>query len=124
MNQEELKKRTKRFALEVIKLADNLPVTRVTRVIADQLIRSGTSVGVNYRAVCRAKSRQDFIFKLGIVEEEADESAYWLELLIELGLGYSNEINKLLKEANELVAIFCSSRKSAKQNTIYRKSQI
>jgi four helix bundle protein len=88
---EAFKQRTKKFALRVIRLVDSLPNRRSARVMGDQLLRSGTSVGANYRAACRARSRKEFCSKLGIVEEEADESAYWMELLIE-----SNTVRQVL----------------------------
>ena len=114
MNRDELKKRTKNFALRVIKLVSALPNTPTGGVIGNQLLRSGTSVGSNYRAACRAKSKADFIYKIKIVEEEVDESAYWLELIIESGLMLKSKIESLLKEADELTAIFVSSNKTAK----------
>ncbi|MGA2467480.1 MAG: four helix bundle protein [Thermodesulfobacteriota bacterium] len=83
------------------------------RVIGKQLIRSGTSVGANYRSACKGRSKAEFAAKLGIVEEEADETAYWLELIVEGGLLEKNLVEPLLKEANEIVAIMASSRKSA-----------
>lgn len=83
MNRDELKKRTKEFALRIIKLVNALPNNPAGRVLRNQLLRAGTSVGVNYRAACRAKSKADFIYKINIVEEEVDESAFWLELIIE-----------------------------------------
>ena len=83
MNKEELKARTKRFALRIMKLVDALPKTVSGRAIGNQLVRSGTGVGSNYRASCRARSRAEFIAKIGVVEEEADESAFWMELIIE-----------------------------------------
>jgi four helix bundle protein len=86
MNADDMKRRTRRFALEAIKLVESLPKGRTTEVLGKQLVRSGTSVGANYRAACRAKSPADFISKMGTVEEEADESAYWLELLVDSGL--------------------------------------
>jgi len=113
MNEIELKQRTKKFGLRVIKLVGALPTSLPGRTIANQLIRSGTSVGCNYRAACRGRSKADFVSKLGIVEEEADESAYWLEMIIEVGLMKVSLVEPLLKEANELVAIFVPSRKSA-----------
>ena len=90
MNSDELKARTKQFALRVIRLVESLPRGRTADVIGKQLLRSGTSVGANYRAACRAKSTADFISKMGTVEEEADESLYWMELLIE---AYSAQLN-------------------------------
>jgi four helix bundle protein len=113
MNEEGMKARTKKFALRVLDLADALPHTRSGTVIAGQIIRSGTSVAANYRALCRAKSRPDFINKTSIVEEEADEICLWLELVIEHGLLGGRQVQSLLKEANELTAIFVASRKTA-----------
>ena len=101
----DLKVRTKTFALRVIKVVDALPKTRTANVIGNQLLRSGTSVGANYRAACRARSTADFIAKMGIVEEEADESVYWMELLIDSKLMSPPQLSDLIKEANELVAI-------------------
>lgn len=114
MNRDELKKRTKEFALRIIKLVNALPNNSTGRVIGNQLLRSVTSVGANYRAACRAKSKSDFIYKINIVEEEADESAFWLELIIESGLMPLTKIESLLKEADELTAIFVSTNKTAK----------
>lgn len=114
MNRDELKKRTKEFALRIIKLVNALPNNSTGRVIGNQLLRSGTSLGANYRAACRAKSKSDFIYKINIVEEEADESAFWLELIIESGLMPLTKIESLLKEADELTAIFVSTNKTAK----------
>ena len=105
----DLRKRTKQFALRIIRLCDKLPARPVGRVIANQLLRCGTSVGANYRAVCRSRSTADFVSKLGIVLEEADESAYWLELVVESGLLPSAKLAPLRKEADELVAIFAAS---------------
>jgi four helix bundle protein len=123
MNEKELKQRTNKFALRVLDLADALPQIRSGNVIANQIIRSGTSVAANYRALCRAKSRADFINKTSIVEEEADESCFWLQLLIDRGLLAAGRVEPLLKEADELTAIFVASRKtaasrSAPQNSI------
>jgi four helix bundle protein len=116
MEQYDLKERTKRFALQVIKLVENLPKGKTSDIIGKQLLKSGTSVGANYRAACRAKSTADFISKMGIVEEEADESIYWMELLIEAGIVGTNKIESLLKEANELLAIAVSSIRTARRN--------
>ena len=110
-----MKARTKRFALRVIKLVDSLPDTRSSGVIGKQLLRSGTSVGANYRSACRAKSTADFAFKLSIVEEEADESVYWMELLVESGLVRAASLAALIDEANQLVAIVVSSIKTLKR---------
>ena len=109
MSNENLKKRTKMFALEVVKFVEGLPKNESCRVLGRQLLRSGTSVGANYRAACRAKSNADFISKMGTVEEEADESAYWIELLMDAGKVTEIKAAPLLKEANELVAIAVSS---------------
>ena len=117
----DLKARTKQFALRVMKMVDALPRTIQGRAIAKQIIRSATSVAANYRAACRARSRAEFIAKIGIVEEEADESCFWLELIIDSGLLTEDRIRPLLSEAGELVAIMAASRKSAIGN---RKSPI
>ncbi len=124
MDANELRQRTKRFGLRVMKLVEALPNSSVARAIASQLVRSGTAVGANYRAACRGRSRAEFIAKLGIVEEEADESAYWLELIIEGGLMPREKVTPLLQEAEELVAIMASSRKTAKKEKANRKSKI
>jgi four helix bundle protein len=114
MNQQEMKARTKRFALRIIKLIDSLPASTAAGVIGKQLIRSGTSVGANYRSACRAKSTADFVFKLSIVEEEADESVYWMELLVESEFVRESTLKNLIDEANQLVAIVVSSIKTLK----------
>ena len=115
MNQEEMKRRTKQFALRVIRLVESLPRGRTADVIGNQLLRSGTSAGANYRAACRAKSTADFISKMGIVEEEADESLYWMELLIEAEIMESVKLESLMKEANELLAITVASINTARR---------
>jgi len=112
----DLKARTKKFALRVMKLVDALPRTIQGRAIANQIIRSATSVAANYRAACRARSRAEFIAKIGVVEEEADETAFWLELIIDSALLTEARIRPLLSEAGELVAIMAASRKSALGN--------
>jgi four helix bundle protein len=117
----DLKARTKQFALRVMKMVDALPRTIQGRAIAKQIIRSATSVAANYRAACRARSRAEFIAKIGVVEEEADESCFWLELIIDSGLLTEERIRSLLSEAGELVAIMAASRKSAIGN---RKSAL
>lgn len=109
MTKEELKKRTKNFSLQILSLSSSFPKTREGDIIARQIIRSGTSVGANYRAVCRARSTADFISKLGIVLEEADETLFWLELIVESHMLSSERIANLMKEANELVSIFTSA---------------
>ncbi|MBH0202313.1 MAG: four helix bundle protein [Nitrospira sp.] len=98
----------------MLKLSVGLPKTSEARVLGQQIVRSGTSVAANYRAVCRARSRAEFIAKLGTVVEEADETVFWLELLIESGLAQGDRIIALLKEAKELLAIFSASRRTAK----------
>ncbi len=113
MNERELKQRTKQFALRVIALVEALPGTVGGRVVGGQLIRSGTSVGANYRAACRGRSKAEFTAKLGTVEEEADESGYWMELIIEGKMMDRRRVDPLLREADELVAIMAASRKSA-----------
>lgn len=110
-----MKRRTKQFALRVMNLVEGLPETNAGRVIGRQLLRSATSVGANYRAACRAKSTADFIAKLAIVEEEADESMYWMELLIESGQVKENLLTDLLDECNQIVSIVVSSIKTSKQ---------
>lgn len=114
MTPEQMKKRTKQFALQAIKLIDALPHTRSGNVVAGQLIRSATSVGANYRAACRARSKPDFISKIGITLEETDESAYWTEIIQESGMKLDQVTNDFLKEANELVAIFVASSNTAR----------
>jgi four helix bundle protein len=113
MDKEELKARTMRFALRIMSLVEALPKTASGRAIGNQLVRSGTGVGSNYRACCRGRSRAEFIAKIGVVEEEADESAFWMELIIEGSLLPATKVESLLKEANELVAIMAASRISA-----------
>jgi four helix bundle protein len=116
LNEDELKKRTKRFGLRIIKLVNALPRSIAGRAIGGQLVRAGTSVGANYRAACRSRSKAEFIARLGVVEEEADESAFWLETIVDSELMKSKLIEPLLTEANELVAIMTSSRISAGRN--------
>ena len=111
---QDLKQRTKRFALDVIHFVEALPRNRTCDVLGRQLLRAGTSVGANYRAAKRAKSVADFISKMGTVEEEADECCYWLELLIEDGNVAPNSAQPLLDEANELLAITVASINTAR----------
>ena len=115
MNQEDFKRRTKAFALRIIKLAGQLPNTMVGQVVGRQLLRSGTSVGANYRAACRAKSGADFISKMGNVEEECDESLYWMELLIESGTMKPKRLSLLMNEGNELLAMVVQSIHTARR---------
>jgi len=116
MNAQDLKDRAKQFALRVMRLVDALPDTPKGRAVASQLVRSGTSVAANYRAACRGRSHAEFISKIGVVEEEADESALWLELIVEDKLLPEKKITSLLKEANELTAIMAASYISASRN--------
>jgi len=113
MDADDLKKRTKQFGLRILKLVGALPNTIQGRAIGSQLVRSGTSVGANYRAACRGRSKAEFVAKLGTVEEEADESAYWMEMIIEGSLLKQSQVEPLLNEANELVKIMARSRISA-----------
>lgn len=112
----DLKARTKAFAVRIFTLVDALPKNVQGRAVANQIIRSGTSVAANYRAACRARSRAEFIAKIGVVEEEADETLFWLELIVETKLLELKRIKSLLREADELVAIMAASRKSAVAN--------
>ena len=114
MNEPQIKQRTKQFALRVIKLVSALPLTIEGRAIGGQLIRSGTAVGANYRAACRGRSKAESISKLGNVEEEADESAYWMELVIEANLLRPKRVAALYQEACELTAMMAASRISAR----------
>ena len=116
MNPAELKNRTKQFALRILKLVAALPNTIEGRAIANQLVRCGTSVAANYRATCRARSKAEFIAKIGVVLEAADETLLWLELINEGKLLPTKRTEALFTEANEIVAIMVSSRKSAASN--------
>ena len=118
MNQEEFKGRTKAFALRILRLVESLPKTSTARIVGKQLLRSGTSVGANYRAACRAKSPRDFIAKMGIVEEEADETIYWIELLVEAKLIEQRLVADLLNEANEILSMVISSIKTARKRNM------
>jgi len=129
MNQGELTERTKRFGLRVMKLIDALPSTTSGRAVAGQLVRAGTSVAANYRAACRGRSKAEFIAKLGVVEEEADESAFWLEMIMDGGLLKRSKVEKLFDEASQITAIMAASRITASRNAVRakianRKSQI
>ncbi len=116
MDSEELKGRTKEFALRVLRLLESIPHGRIEDVLVRQLTKASTSVGANYRAACRARSKADFVSKITIVEEEADETQYWLELLLDVGRGNRAEIKALIDEAKELTAIFTASGKTARHN--------
>jgi len=117
MDKEEMQRRTKEFALGIIRLTGSLPRGTTATVIAGQLLRSGTSVGANYRAACRAKSARDFISKMGTVEEEADECLYWMELLAQSGTVRLETLEPLMKEADELLAITVASIKTARRHS-------
>jgi four helix bundle protein len=114
MNENDLKKRTKQFGLRVIRLVESLPSGQTAQTIGNQLLRSGMSVGANYRAVCRGRSKADFVAKACISLEEADECLYWIEMLQEAGIVPVERLKDLIKEADELVAIFTASIKTAK----------
>jgi four helix bundle protein len=113
---DQLKQRTKEFAIRVVRLFRSLPHSPDAQTLGKQLLRSGTSVAANYRAVCRARSKAEFVSKMSVVIEEADESVFWLELFGETGVVSAGRTKDLLKEANELVAIFGASLRTAKAN--------
>ena len=114
MNKEDLRNRTKEFAISVVTTVSSLPKNRITDVLGYQLLKSGTSIGANYREACRARSRADFLSKIGIVEQEADETLYWLELLEELKFLEPHVLDPLKKECGELLAIFVATGKSTR----------
>lgn len=116
MNEADLKKRTNKFALDVISFVNSLPNTIANKNLGNQLFRSATSVSANYRAACRGRSSAEFIAKLGTCEEEADEYIHWLELFIESGIANNETTNRLKTEADELTAIFVTSIKTARGN--------
>lgn len=116
MTNEELKLRTKQFALRIIKLGKSLKGDDIDKILLKQLVRSATSVAANYRAAIKAKSKKDFVYKLNVIEEEADESYFWLEILGEAEIVNSGRLLLLLKEAKELTAIFTAQGKTAKEN--------
>jgi four helix bundle protein len=117
MTREEMRKRTKDYANRIVKLCSALSGDWVSQTLGKQLLRSGTSVGANYRAVCRAKSKPDFINKLRIVEEECDESLFWMELLVDNHLVKSSRLLELMNEADEILAIVVSSAKTARMSS-------
>ncbi|HEY7161766.1 MAG TPA: four helix bundle protein [Acidobacteriota bacterium] len=117
MDQQEMKRRTKEYAKRIIKLCRTLPETWEARRVADQLFRAGTSVGANYRAACRARSKVEFISKLSIVLEETDQSLYWLEIIAETNLLQEKLLLTLMREGNELVTILISTINSSKRST-------
>ena len=114
VNAEELRKRTKQFAVGIVKLFRSLPRTTDAQVLGKQMMRSGTSVAANYRAACRGRSRPEFIAKLGVVVEEADETIFWLEMFVDCGILPERAVAELLKEARELCAIFSASQHTAR----------
>ena len=116
MSKAELLTRTKVFGLRILKLVDHLPRNTSGRAIGNQLVRSGTSVGANYRAACRSRSRAEFAAKLGVVAEEADETVYWLEVIRDGNLLPAKKLTELLKEADELTAIFTAGRRTSIRN--------
>ena len=125
MNEHEFKNRTKNLALRVINLVNAMPKNQTSEIIGKQLLRSATSVGANYRAACRGKSLTDVINKLSIVEEEADESLYWMELIVEAGLFPQTRLVELMSETNEIVAMTVSSIKTLRtKQTDNPKSKI
>jgi len=114
MNPDDFKKRSKEYALRVIRLVESLPEDRVSRILGNQLLRAGTSVGANYRSATRARSRADFVAKLGIVEDECDESLYWMELLVDAGRIRPGRLSALMAEGDEIVSITVASIKTAR----------
>ena len=116
MTKDELKLRSKKFAVNIVKLVEELPNSKAGNTIGNQIIRSGTSVAANYRSACRARSNADFISKITVVEEECDETLFWLELIAESDLIKKEKIFDLMKEADELTAIFTASGRTARQN--------
>jgi len=114
---EQLRPRTKQFALRTIRVIDALPKTSPAQVIGKQLLRSALSVGANYRAACRARSRAEFVAKMGIVEEESDEARYWMEILTEAGLLKQEQLAPLMKEAGEIAAMVVASIKTARKQS-------
>ncbi len=116
---QELKNRTKQFAIRIVKLFRSLPRTEEARIIGRQMLRSGTSVAANYRAVCRARSKAEFIAKVGVVVEESDETLLWLELLVDTEIVSQSRMTGLLAEANELLAIFAASQYTARKRLVH-----
>jgi four helix bundle protein len=123
MTEKELKQRTRKFAVEILNLVDKLPNRRSANIIANQLGRSASSIASNYRAACRSRSHAEFISKIGVVEEEADESIFWLDILADTNNSTAEMIAPFLAEARELTAIFTAASKTAKQNKTEKISQ-
>jgi four helix bundle protein len=115
---EQMKVRTKTFALRVVKMFKALPKQEEARVLGRQVLRSGTSVGANYRAVCRARSKREFVSKMSVVVEEADETVFWFELLVDAGIVSAKKMSGLQSEGNQLLAIFAASLNTAKSHRI------
>jgi four helix bundle protein len=122
MTSEEMKKRTKRFAIAIVRFAQTLPKDSITAIMTRQLVKSGTSVGANYRSSCRAKSDADFISKMTTAEEEGDETLFWLEVLVEAEIVRAAEVAGLLDEADQLVRIIVASIKTKRANMANRQS--
>jgi len=123
MTERELKLRTWKFAVDILNLVDRLPTRRSANIIGGQLGRCGTAVAANYRAACRGRSHKEFTAKIGVVEEEADESTFWISLLIASGNATKEQIGPLLNESRELTAIFTSSSKTAKKNSLKKQGK-
>ena len=124
MTPDELKQRTKRFALNTMQLCDSLPPTRAGTIVANQLICCATSVGANYRAACRSRSDADFVSRIGVTLEESDESVYWLEIIIESEMKSEQQVSSLMKEGRELVAIFTASHDTIRKKLHARKRNL
>jgi four helix bundle protein len=112
--QRDLKERTRAYALRVVRLVGSLPRTMIAEVMGRQLLRAGTAVGANYRAACRARSRAEFVAKMGLVEEEADESLYWMELIVDAGLVDKRRVAELMAEGDEILSIIIASIRTAR----------
>ena len=123
MDKKELEKRTKKFAIEVIKFVADLPKNKITDVLGYQFLKAGTSIGANYREANRAQSRKDFIHKIAVVEKEASETQYWLELFDASNIGDPERLSWLLSESGELLAIFTSTGKTAKSRQKRRRDK-
>lgn len=124
MQKQDFAKRTMLFGLRIIRLVESLPKSQAARVIGNQLLRAGTSVGANYRSALRGKSRADFIAKLGIVEEECDEALYWMQMLIEAGVVKISRLIQLMNEANEIISVVVASIKTARSRSGSPPSEI
>jgi len=123
VNKEELKTRTKQFALRIIRLVESFPRTSTARTIGRQLLRSGTSVGASYRAACQARTRADYISKVGIAIDEADKSLYWMELVVDAKVIPAEKLTALTKEANEIVAVLPATTRTARPRLKPRRSR-